>query len=94
MAAEGGTPAGITVGDCIELLEVIAAVRAGEDRHPHSPLFYQLLRSRGAFGRDAPAAMRVLASRGKTALDPAAPEIFDTGPGSRRRVLAATAQAA
>ena len=65
MAARGGTPAGITVGDCIELLEVVAAVRAGEDRHPHSPLSCQLLRSQGAFGEDAPAAMRVLASRGK-----------------------------
>jgi len=65
MAAKGGTPAGITVGDCIELLEIAAAVRTGEDRHPHSPLFYQLLRSWGAFGQDAPAAMRVLASRGK-----------------------------
>ena len=65
MAARGGTPAGITVGDCIELLEVVAAVRAGEDRHPHSPLSCQLLRSWGAFGHDAPAAMRVLASRGK-----------------------------
>jgi hypothetical protein len=65
MAARGGTPSGITVGDCVELLDVAAAVRTGEDRHPHSPLFYQLLRSWGAFGQDAPAAMRVLASRGK-----------------------------
>ena len=65
MAAKGGIPAGITVGDCIELLEVVAAVRTGEDRHPHSPLFYQLLRSWGAFSQDAPTAMRVLAGRGK-----------------------------
>ena len=65
MAAKGGVPAGITVGDCIELLDVVAAVRTGKDRHPHSPLFYQLLRSWGAFGQDAPAAMRALAGRGK-----------------------------
>ena len=65
MAAKGGLPAGVTVGDCIELLEVIAAVRTGTDRHASSPLFYQLLRSWGAFGQDAPAAMRVLADRGK-----------------------------
>ena len=65
MAARGGTPAAATVGDCIELLDVVAAVRTGKDRHPHSPLFYQLLRSWGAFGQDAPAAIRVLAGRGK-----------------------------
>jgi hypothetical protein len=65
MAAKGGIPATITVGDCIELLDVVAAVRTGEDRHASSPLFYQLLRSWGAFGPDAPAAMRVLAGRGK-----------------------------
>jgi hypothetical protein len=65
MAAKGGLPAGVTVGDCIELLEVVVAVRSGADRHASSPLFYQLLRSWGAFGQDAPAAMRVLADRGK-----------------------------
>jgi len=65
MAAKGGVPAGITVGDCIELLDIVAAVRTGEDRHAHSPLFYQLLRSWGAFGQDAPAALRALAGRGK-----------------------------
>jgi integrase len=65
MAAKGGIPAGITVGDCTELLDIVAAVRTGEDRHAHSPLFYQLLRSWGAFGQDAPAAIRALAGRGK-----------------------------
>jgi hypothetical protein len=65
MAAKGGVPAGITVGDCTELLDIIAAARTGEDGHAHSPLFYQLLRSWGAFGPDAPAALRALASRGK-----------------------------
>jgi integrase len=65
MAAKGGVPAGITVGDCIELLDIVAAVRTGEDRHAHSPLFYQLLRSWGTFGQDAPTALRALAGRGK-----------------------------
>jgi hypothetical protein len=65
MAAKGGVPAGITVGDCIELLDIVAAVRTGEDRHAHSPLFYQLLRSWGAFGQEAPAALQALAGRGK-----------------------------
>ena len=61
MAAKGGVPAGITVGDCIELLDIVAAVRTGKDRHAHSPLFYQLLRSWGAFGQDAPAVLPALA---------------------------------
>ena len=65
MAAKGGIPAAITVGDCIELLDVVAAARTGRRPARHSPLFYQLLRSWGAFGQDAPAAMRVLAGRGK-----------------------------
>ena len=65
MAAKGGVPAGITVGDCVQLLSAVAEARTGKDRHPHSPFFYQLLRAWGAFGQDAPAAMRVLASRGK-----------------------------
>jgi hypothetical protein len=65
MAARGGTTAGITVGDCIELLNIVAAARTGEDRHAHSPLFYQLLRSLGGFGQDAPPAMRALGGRGK-----------------------------
>ena len=55
MAAKGGVPAGITVGDCIELLDIVAAARTGDDGHAHSPLFYQLLRSRGA---SAPARRR------------------------------------
>jgi hypothetical protein len=65
MAAKGGVPAGITVGDCIELLDTVAAVRAGQDGHAHSPLSCQLLRAWRAFGQDAPAALRVLAGRGK-----------------------------
>ena len=65
MAAKGGTPDGITVGDCVELLDIAAAVRAGQDRHPGSPFFYQLLRTWGAFSADAPAAMRVFSSLGK-----------------------------
>ena len=65
MAAKGGVPAGITVGDCIELLDIIAAARTGEDGHAHSPLFYQLLHAWGVFGQDAPTTLRALASRGK-----------------------------
>jgi len=65
MAAKGGLAAGITVGDCAELLGVAEQVRTGSDRHSCSPFFYQLLRAWGAFGEDAPATMRVFAGRGQ-----------------------------
>jgi integrase-like protein len=65
MAAKGGVPADITVGDCIELLDVVAAARTGDDGHAHSPLFYQLLRSQGAFGSGTPAALRARGGRGQ-----------------------------
>jgi hypothetical protein len=65
MAAKGGTVAGITVGDCLELLEVADQVAARLHGGAHSPLFYQLLRDMGGFPGDAPAAMRVFSSRGQ-----------------------------
>jgi hypothetical protein len=65
MAAKGGLAAGITVGDCAELLGTAAQVRTGTDRHSGSTFFYQLLRSMGAFGEDAPATMRVFGGRGQ-----------------------------
>ncbi|HUY45464.1 MAG TPA: site-specific integrase [Streptosporangiaceae bacterium] len=65
MAAKGGTPDTITVGDCAELLEIAAAIRTGPDRHAGSPFSCQLPRAWGAFSADAPAAMRVFASQGK-----------------------------
>jgi len=65
MAAKGGPAAGITVGDCAELLAIAAQTRTGTDRHSGSTLFYQLLRSMGAFGQDAPATMRVFGGRGQ-----------------------------
>ena len=34
MAAKGGLPAGVAVGGCIELLEVVAAVRTGQTGTP------------------------------------------------------------
>ena len=69
MAAKGGRVADITVGDCVQLLDTVAGARPGKDRHPHSPLFYQLLRAFGVFGEDAPAAMRVFAGRGQPACE-------------------------
>jgi len=65
MAAKGGLAAGITVGDCAELLGIAAQARTGTDRHSGSTFFYQLLRSLGAFGEDAPATMRVFGGRGQ-----------------------------
>ena len=65
MAAKGGTVAGITVGDCLELTEVADQVAAGLHGGVHSPLFYQLLLDRGGFPGDAPAAMRVFSGRGQ-----------------------------
>ena len=65
IAAKGGAVAGITVGDCVQLLEVAAQTRTAEDRHVSSPFFYQLLHAWGAFGPDAPAAMRVFSGRGQ-----------------------------
>ena len=65
IAAKGGAVDGITVGDCVQLLEIAARTRNGEDQHASSPFFYQLLHARGAFGPDAPAAMRVFSGRGQ-----------------------------
>jgi len=65
MAAKGGTVADITVGDCLELLDVADQVAARLHGGAHSPLFYQLLLDRGGFPGDAPAAMRVFSGRGQ-----------------------------
>ena len=65
MAAKGGLATDITVGDCAELLGIAAQTRTGTDRHSGSMLFYQLLRSMGAFGQDAPATMRVFGGSGQ-----------------------------
>ena len=65
VAAKGGAPADVTVGDCVELLNIAGETATGGDRHAHSPLFYQLLRSWGGFGDDAPATLRVFSGRGR-----------------------------
>ena len=72
MAAKGGTVADARVGDCLELLAVAAT--SGElDRHACSPLFYQLLHTRGGWGQQAPAAIQVFAGRGQ----PSCEELID-----------------
>jgi hypothetical protein len=65
LAAKGGPVAAVLVGDCVELLQVAAGMRATADVHAHSPLFYQLLRSHGVLGDDAPAAIEMFSGRGQ-----------------------------
>ena len=64
MAAKGGVVADINVGDCVELLDV-ARTHGRGDAHTHSPLFYQLLRTHGRLGADAPASFQVFTGRGR-----------------------------
>ena len=65
MAAKGGTVADITVGDCLQLIEVTDQTGARLHGGVHNPLFYQLLRGLGGFGEDAPAALRVFTGTGQ-----------------------------
>jgi hypothetical protein len=65
MAVKGGNVAAVRVGDCVELLATAARTRATNDRHAHSPLFYQLLRTHGDLGPDAPAAIEMFSGRGQ-----------------------------
>jgi hypothetical protein len=52
LAAKGGQVADITIGDCLELLQIAGnLLRSGEAT---SPYFYQLLRAAGIFGEAAP----------------------------------------
>ena len=60
MAAKGGLVRDITVGDCLESMQVGREVFAGPTRsNRHSPVFYQLLHSIGAFPADAPPTVRM-----------------------------------
>lgn len=59
MTVKGGLVADITVGDCLELLEVAAEVC--DIPHYRSPYFYQLLQGIGVFGHSTPATVRALA---------------------------------
>ena len=64
MAAKGGRVGDVNVGDCVELLDVARAHGRG-DAHTHSPLFFQLLRTQGLLGADAPASLQVFTGRGR-----------------------------
>jgi hypothetical protein len=65
MAVKDGNVAAVWVGDCLELLATGARTRTTADRHAHSPLFYQLLRTHGDLGPDAPTAIEMFSGRGQ-----------------------------
>ena len=52
LAAKGGQVADITIGDCLELLQIAGELLRSNDAT--SPYFYQLLRAAGIFGQAAP----------------------------------------
>jgi hypothetical protein len=52
LAAKGGPVADITIGDCLELLQITGELLRSSDAT--SPYFYQLLRAAGIFGKAAP----------------------------------------
>jgi len=56
VAAKGGGVFDVTVGDCVEVLQIAKAAFA--DRHYNSPFFYQLLYSIGVFCDEAPPTIR------------------------------------
>ncbi|MGH3125498.1 MAG: hypothetical protein ACRDND_31350, partial [Streptosporangiaceae bacterium] len=61
MAVKGGTVSDITVGDCLELLEVRA--RAKGDKDNGGTFFYQLMHAAGCFPPGAPAVVRMIDPR-------------------------------
>ncbi|MFL6110046.1 MAG: hypothetical protein ACJ786_01635, partial [Catenulispora sp.] len=62
LAAKGGTLADITVGDCLELIELRDRRKAEGAGHPGWG-FYQLLHALGHFPHDAPTTLRMLDRR-------------------------------
>ena len=66
LAAKGGTIAGITVGDCLELLDSLAAGSGGGNT---SPYFYQLLHALGVFPPAAPPTVRAFKTPGQLGVE-------------------------
>ena len=62
MAAKGGTARDITVGDCLELVEISATEWDDYGRAGKGPYFYQLLHAMGVFPPDAPPTVRMFSS--------------------------------
>ena len=64
LAAKGGAIAGITVGDCLELLDVLAGGGGNT-----SPYFYQLLHAVGTFPPAAPPTVRAFKTPGQLTVE-------------------------
>ena len=64
LAAKGGAISGITVGDCLELLDVLAAGGGNT-----SPYFYQLLHALGTFPPAAPPTVRAFKTPGQLTVE-------------------------
>jgi integrase len=71
MAAKGGTVPGITVGDCLELLEISAVECDQYGRGGKGPYFYQLLHAIGVFPATAPPTVRLFSTMYHGQLTPA-----------------------
>ena len=71
LAAKGGRAADITVGDCIELVQIAAEVvkSTGRDRGYRSSFFYQLVRSLGRFPDTAPVSTRAFHVHGQMSIE-------------------------
>jgi len=61
LAAKGGTLAEITVGDCVELLQIVRRLGGGKTT---SGYFYQLLHALGIFDPAAPPTVRAFGTTG------------------------------
>ncbi|MER5219342.1 tyrosine-type recombinase/integrase [Streptomyces flaveus] len=66
LAAKGGTVSDITVGDCLQFVEVLADERGRRDT---SLYFYQLLHALGVFPPDAPPTVRIFAVPGQQSIE-------------------------
>src|SRR5262249_51891237 len=65
MSAKGGRVADVTVGDCLQLVEVTDQDGAKLHGGGRNPLFCQLVRAVGGLGRDAPTAGGVFSGSGQ-----------------------------
>ncbi|GCA97472.1 MULTISPECIES: site-specific integrase [Mycolicibacterium] len=65
-AAKGGVIADITVGDCLQLLQVIADIGGGKTT---SGYFYHLLHAIGTFPAAAPSTVRVFGTSGQSSVE-------------------------
>jgi hypothetical protein len=64
LAAKGGTIAGITVGDVLEILDAETSARSAA---ANGAVFYRLLHQMGTFGEEAPARLREFRTPGQLA---------------------------